>query len=256
MAPSQTIIVFCSSPHLTQICHLEQAIERVTAQITQRFTPPTPAEEATSSQKEQEVTPEMRADSVSQKEQDMTPEMRADSASQQESASSAQAALSFSEAVVLLCSIPGIGERAAIGILAEIGTNMEQFPTAAHLASWAAVCPGNNESAGKRKSGKTRKGNPWLRCLLVQAAHSASHQKHCYLAEQYRRIAKRRGSKRAAVAVAHSILVIIYHLLRNHTTYQERGETFFEEQERQGAEKRLLRQLARLGYRAELLPVA
>jgi transposase len=229
---------FLLSEHLTQIRHLEQAIERVTAHITQRFTPP--AEEETSSQKEPEVTPEMQPDS----------------AKPQVSASSAQAALSFSEAVVLLCSIPGIGERAAIGILAEIGTDMRQFPTAAHLASWAAVCPGNNESAGKRKSGKTRKGNPWLRCLLVQAAHSASHQKHCYLAEQYRRIAKRRGSKRAALAVAHSILVIIYHLLRNHTTYQEKGETFFEEQERQGAEKRLLRQLARLGYRAELQPVA
>ena len=131
---------------------------------------------------------------------------------------------------------------------------MQQFPTAAHLASWAGICPGNHESAGKRFSGKTRKGNPWLRCLLVQAAHSASHQKQCYLAEQYRRIAKRRGAKRAAVAVAHSILVIIYHLLKNQTTYQEKGETFFEEQERQGTEKRLVRQLSRLGYQVELQP--
>src|SRR2546421_8741534 len=242
---------FLLCEHLTQIRHLEQAIERVTAEITRRFTPPPPAEEGTSSGDQQEMAP----DSPSQQEQETTPEMVPEEASQQESACSAQAALSFSEAVVLLCSIPGISERTAIGILAEIGTNMQQFPTAAHLASWAALCPGNNESAGKRKSGKTRKGNPWLRCLLVQAAHSASHQKHCYLAEQYRRIAKRRGSKRAAVAVAHSILVIIYHLLRNHTTYQEKGETFFEEQERQGAEKRLVRQLSRLGYHVELQPV-
>ena len=92
--------------------------------------------------------------------------------------------------------------------------------------------------------------------MLVQAAHWAWHQKNCYLAEQYRRIAKRRGSKRAAVAVAHSILVIISHLLSSQTTSQEKGETFFEEQERQGAQKRLVRQLTRLGYHVELEPMA
>ena len=169
--------------------------------------------------------------------------------------SAPQAAFSWSAAVVWLWSIPGSSERTARGILAESGIQMQHFPSAAQLASWAGVCPGNHESAGKRLSGKTRPGNPWLRCLVVQAAHAASHQKHGDLAEHYRRRAKRRGSKRAAVAVAHSILVMIYHLLRDQTRYREKGEAFFEEQERQGAEKRLVRQLARLGDHVELQPI-
>jgi hypothetical protein len=233
---------FLLGEHLTQIRHLEQAIDRVTSEIIRRFTPPpSPEETPSAAEKEDETTPERTSDPSSASQETLVPP---------------QAALSWAQAVVLLCSIPGISERTAIGILAEIGTTMQQFPTAAHLASWAGVCPGNRESAGKRLSGKTRKGNLFLRCLLVQAAHSASHQKHCYLAEHYRRIAKRRGAKRAAVAVAHSILVIIYHLLSDQTTYLEKGETFFEERDREGTQKRLVRQLSRLGYQVELQPLA
>lgn len=232
---------FLLREHLTQICHLEQAIDRVTTEITRRFTPPPSPPEETATVEQADETTQERASKPASPEPTPLP---------------AQTALNWTQAVVLLSSIPGISERIAIGIVAEIGTNMQQFPTASHLASWAGICPGNHESAGKRLSGKTRKGNPFLRCLLVQAAHSASHQKHCYLAEQYRRIAKRRGAKRAAVAVAHTILVIIYHLLSRQTTYQEKGETFFEERDRQGKEKRLVRQLSSLGYHVELRPVA
>ena len=105
---------------------------------------------------------------------------------------------------------------------------MNQFPTAEHLASWAGMCPGNNESAGKRKSGKTTKGSRWLRQMLTQAAWAASHTKNTYLSAQYRRLAARRGKKRALVALGHTLLIIMYHLLKERTTYQELGGDFLE----------------------------
>jgi transposase len=229
---------FLLGEHLTQIEHLEAAVERITREIVRRFAPPSPDEDAerATARKDESQEAVSRLSPVSLP------------ASQQE--------LSWEEAVVLLCSIPGIGERAARGILAEIGVNMQQFPTAAHLASWAGVCPGNNESAGKRLSGKTRKGNPWVRRLLLQAAHVVARLKHGYLPAQFRRIAARRGKKRAGMAVAHSILVIIYHLLREGVPYEEKGDLFFEERDRELTEKRLVRQLERLGHHVTLQPLA
>jgi len=129
-----------------------------------------------------------------------------------------------------------------------------RFPTAGHLASWAGMCPGNSESAGKRLSGKTRKGSSWLRVLLVEAAHAAAHSKNTSLSAQYHRLAARRGKKKAMVAVGHIILVIIYQMLQQQKSYEELGGTYFDERERRDTEKRLVRRLEKLGYQVELQP--
>jgi transposase len=155
----------------------------------------------------------------------------------------------FEEEVQFLDTIPGINRVAAQGILAETGTNMERFPTHSHFSSWAKVSPGNNESAGKRKSSHTGKGNRWLRRFLVQAARSAARKKDSYLSAQYQRIKARRGANRAAIAVAHSILIIIYYLLQRRCTYLELGGNYFDEREREATAKRLTRRLERLGYK-------
>jgi transposase len=155
-----------------------------------------------------------------------------------------------------LDTIPGIGRYVAEALLAEIGTDMSRFPTAGHLASWAGMCPGSHESAGKQRSGRTRKGNAWLRAQLVQAAHAAGRTKGTYLEAQYRRLAARRGKSRAAVAVGHTILVIIYHLMREGTVYEDLGPHYFVQRDRQGAERRLVRQLEGLGYSVTLAPRA
>jgi len=160
------------------------------------------------------------------------------------------------EAVARLDTIPGIGPYLAEALIAEIGTDMSRFPTAAHLASWAGMCPGNHESAGKRRSGKTRKGSPWLRALLVQAAHAGARKKDTYLGAQYRRLAARRGKSRAAVAVGHAILIIAYHLLRDGTDYHDLGPRYFDERDRRAVERRLVHRLEGLGYTVSLQPAA
>jgi len=156
----------------------------------------------------------------------------------------------------LLDTIPGVNPRIAHVILAEIGPDMSRFPTAAHLASWAGMCPGNHESAGKRYSGKTRKGSKWLRQALMEAAHAAARTKNTYLAAQYRRLAARRGKKRAMVAVGHSILIIVYHVLKHREPYRELGGNYFDERDRQAVERRLVRRLQNLGYIVTLQPAS
>jgi transposase len=152
-------------------------------------------------------------------------------------------------AVKLLDTIPGVAETVAQVIVAEIGANMSQFPSDRHLASWAGMCPGNNESAGKRKSGKTSKGSRYLRAALVQAAWVASHQKGTYLAAQYQRLVRRMGKKKALVAVGHSILVIAYHVLTNRASYQELGGDYFERRNVEKQRNRLIHQLELLGLK-------
>ncbi len=153
-----------------------------------------------------------------------------------------------------LDTIPGVGRLTAEALVAELGTDMGRFPSAKHLASWAGMCPGNDASAGKRRSGKTRKGNPWVRALLIEAAHAAGRKQGTYLQAQYHRLAARLGKKKAAVAVGHSILVIVYHVLRGGEVYADLGVHYFDERDRQAVERRAVKRLEAGGYRVKLEP--
>jgi len=153
-----------------------------------------------------------------------------------------------------LDEIPGINQVTAQVIIAEIGIDMSRFPTANHLTSWAGLAPGKNESAGRNRSSRTLKANRYLRPALVQAAHAAG-KTNTYLGEKYRRIARRRGKKRAAVAVARTMLVIAYHLMRDGTRFEERGADFFDRLKPQSTQQWLTRRLERLGYKVILEPI-
>jgi transposase len=214
---------FLIAAHLAHLDHLDEVIEQVSAEITARLT----------------------ADA----------EPHADGSVAAPQPSTTDDGVPWSVALERLQTIPGVGQRVAEILIAELGVDMTRFPTARHVAAWAGMAPGNHESAGKRLSGTTRKGSPWLRSALVEAAHGVGRSKDTYLAAQFRRLMARRGKKKAAVAVGHSILVIAYHLLRDGTTYHELGANYFDERERAAVQRRLVHRLQHLGYRVTLEPV-
>lgn len=162
----------------------------------------------------------------------------------------------FGQAVALAQTIPGIAETAATAIIAELGTDMTRFASDKHLSSWAGVCPGNKQSGGKRLSGKTTKGNPYLRAVLGEVAWAISHTKDTYLSAQFHRIARRRGQQKAVVAVSHSVLIILYHMLRDGRSYTDLGPDYFEKLEATHIERYHVRRLEHLGYTVTLTPAS
>jgi transposase len=160
----------------------------------------------------------------------------------------------FRTAVEQVSSVPGVKNLAALQILSEIGTDMSRFPSDGNLVSWACICPRNDESAGKRRSTRIRKGSPWLKTTLVQCAHSAARTKGSYLQALFHRIRSRRGVNKAIVAVAASILTAIYHMLKDGTMYQDLGPNH-DRRAKERQKNRLIKRLADLGYAVELAPL-
>jgi transposase len=158
----------------------------------------------------------------------------------------------FEPVLARLDTIPGVNRTVAISLIAETGGDMSRFPTAAHLCSWAAVCPGQNESAGKRRSGKTRDGNRYLRGQLIQGALGAIHSKGTALQARYHRVKRHRGHKKAVVAVAHQMLEIAYYIMAGDVTYQELGADYFDRRHAERAVRRHVRQLEALGFRVTI----
>jgi transposase len=162
----------------------------------------------------------------------------------------------FCSLIGLLCTIPGVGELAATTILAEIGADMGHFPTSGHLLSWAGLCPGQNESAGKRRSSRLRKGAPWLKTTMVQCAWAATNKKDSYYRAQYNRLRGKHGKEKAVCAVAASMLTAIYHMLKDGTHHEDLGVNHFEHRSTEIRAKKLAAQIAKLGFQVELRPIA
>lgn len=228
---------------LTHIDFLDEQVADCNRQIEQVLVSPSDEQaelaSSASDDQQQEQTP-MSVETVSMLAQ--APEAEAE----------LQAPLSYQEAVALLDSIPGVNQRIAEIFIAEVGTDMQRFPTAQHLASWVGICPGNHQSAGKQIRGTTRKGDRWLRQALIEAAQGAMRTKDTYLSAQGRRLTHRRGKKRAVVAVAHTILVIAYHLLHRRQSYQDLGSNYFDERERTTIARQSVRRLEQLGFKVTL----
>jgi transposase len=232
--------------HLDHLDHLEQLIDqleqRIAAQL-QNDRPPEPPDGPGGTGPTQADSAGPEADEPGPARQSPTP-------------TGGPAALGLWAALCLLMTIPGIKRRTAEAVLAEIGTDMGRFATAGHLASWAGLCPGNNESAGKRRGGRTTKGNKWLKAALVQAAWAAARKKGTSLGMQYRRLLRRRGKKKALVAVAHSLLVICYQVLKKREVYRELGADYLDDQAPEKRARQLVRQLESLGHKVTLEPQA
>jgi len=165
------------------------------------------------------------------------------------------APLSFRELILRLCAIPGVSRLSATAILAEIGRDMSRFPTAGHLVAWAGLCPGQNESAGKRKSARLRRGAPWLKTMLVQCAWAAKRAKDSYYMAQFHRLRSRRGPQKAICAVAASLLTAIYHMLKSGAPHRDLGADYFDRRSPEAKAKRLVTQLAKLGFEVQLQPL-
>jgi transposase len=228
---------FLIAEHLSHIDYLESAIERYDAQITTMVT----------AQSDKAIPPAAPPDRPSEA---MEPAGCAPAAGEPP----VDTALDWETAVTLLDTIPGVARPTAEVLVAEIGADMTRFASAGHLARWARVCPGNNESAGKRLSGATGHGNTWLRSTLVQAAHAAARTKGTYLASVYRRLVARRGVKKAIMAVAHRIVIAIYHMLSKREPYHDLGATYHDERSQQRLIQQLQRRVEALGYTVAIVP--